>query len=145
MRELAEVLDVHVRTIQGWHKAGLLAIDEQVRPFLFLGATVKAFLKERLQKRRKKLNPNEIYCLRCATGVVPKSGSALVEVTNRKLGHHSKLVLIRGECPRCDGTIVRFASLRSISETVWGTNAHQAGETLSDTPTPNHNTDFKRG
>ena len=145
MRELAETLDVHVRTVQGWHKEGMSAIDEQTRPFLFLGKTIRSFLKNRRQKRRTTLGPNEIYCLRCAIGVIPLPERVSIDVTDRRLGHCSKLVVVRAECPHCCGTVVRFASLQSICESVWWTRLQQAQERLSGTSIPYCNTDSKQG
>lgn len=145
MRELTETLGVHVRTLQGWHSEGMPAIDEQDRPLLFLGRTVRSFLKNRLKKRRTTLGPDEIYCLRCASGVVPIAQTVSVEVTDRRLGHHSKLLVIRATCPKCSGTVVRFASLQSINETVWWTKLRRAEEGLVDTLIPYRNTDSKQG
>lgn len=145
MRELAEILDVHVRTVQGWHKEGMSAIDEQTRPFLFLGETIRSFLKNRRQKRRTTLGPNEIYCLRCAKGVIPLPESASIDVTDRKLGHRSKLVIVRAECPYCCGAVVRLASLQSIRESDWWMKPQQADEGLSGTSIPYCNTDSKQG
>lgn len=145
MRELAEVLDVHVRTIQSWHKQGMSAIDEQTRPLLFLGNTTRSFLKTRLEKRRTALGPDEIYCLRCATGVIPRPDRVSIEVTDRRLGRHSKLVVVRGECPHCRGKVVRLASLRSICESVWWTKLQQADKRLSGISIPYCNTDSRIG
>ena len=145
MRELTDTLDVHVRTVQGWHKEGMPAIDEQDKPLLFLGKKVKSFLKDRQQKRRTTLGPDEVYCLRCAIGVIPCPETVSAEITGLRLGRCSKLVVVRAKCPRCCGTVVRFASLRSIGKTVWWTRLHQADERLSDILTPSCNTDLKKG
>lgn len=145
MRELAETLGVHVRTVQGWHSEGMPAIDEQDRPYLFIGRTVRSFLKNRLNKRRTALGPDEIYCLRCASGVTPTAQTVSVEVTDRRLGRCSRQVIIRATCPKCSGTVVRFASLKSINETVWWTKLRQAGGGLVDILVPCGKTDSKQG
>lgn len=145
MRELADTLGVHVRTVQGWHSEGMPAIDEQDRPLLFLGGTVRTFLKKRLNKRRTTLGSDEIYCLRCASGVTPTAQTVSVEVTDRRLGRCSRQLIIRATCPKCGGTVVRFASLQSINETVWWTKLHRAEEGLVDILVPCRNTDSKQG
>ncbi len=118
MRELADVLTVHVRTVQGWHKQGMAAIDEADRPLLFLGAVVKDFLRLRRREAQCKLETNQCYCLRCRTGVEPGSSTVSVEVTNRRVGTESKQVIVRGICPSCKATVVRFATTKSIQRTV---------------------------
>ena len=113
--------------------------------FLFLGKTIRSFLKNRLQKRRTVLGPNEIYCLGCAKGVVPFPEKVSIGITDRRLGRHSKLVIVRAECPHCHSVIVRFASLHSIGESVWWTKLRQADEGLSGASVPSRNTDSKQG
>ncbi len=119
MRELAYVLAVHVRTVQGWHKRGLMSIDEADRPLLFLGAVVKDFLRLRRRAAQCKLKPSQCYCLRCRTGVEPQPSTASVEVTDRRVGAESRQVIVRGSCPVCKATVVRFATTKSIQRTVW--------------------------
>jgi hypothetical protein len=145
MRELANTLGAHVRTVQEWHKSGMPAIDEQGRPLLFLGEDAKSFLKTRRREARTKLGPDQIYCLKCACGVVPSTDTVSVEVTERRLGRCSKQVIVRAKCPSCNGTAVRLASLESIRKTVWGAKVHRADERLLDNSVPRCNTDFKQG
>ena len=122
MRETSEVLGVHVRTVQNWHKHGLGAIDEADRPLLFLGCDVRDFLVN----RRKAA---QCYCLKCRAGVVPRAKSVSVEVTDRKVGNESRQVILRGVCQSCGATVVRFETTESIQKTGWG--AELTGEQLT--------------
>ena len=119
-RELADVLGVHARTVQTWHKQGMAAIDEDDNRRLFLGADVRDFLVGRRQAARCKLESNQCYCLRCRTGVKPDVSTISVEVTDRRVGAVSRQVIVRGICPSCEATVVRFATTKSIQGTVWG-------------------------
>jgi len=119
MRELAAVLEVHVRTVQAWHKQGMPAIDEDDHPLLFLGEVARNFLISRRQAAQCKLKPSQCYCLRCRTGVQPDSSTVSVEVTDRRVGAESRQVIVRGSCPVCQATVVRFATTKSIQKTVW--------------------------
>lgn len=130
MRELAETLGVHVRTVQSWHKDGMSAVDEQDRPYLFMGQEAKIFLRNRQLKKRRKLSANEIFCLACSDGVTPDSRTVSLDLTDRRLGRKSKLVIIRAKCPQCGRSIIRFASQKSVSKTIWQMNAGQAGKGL---------------
>lgn len=120
MRELADVLGVHARTVQEWHKQGLMAIDEADRPLLFLGAVVKNFLGIRKRATQCKLKSDQCYCLRCRIGVKPDDSTVSVEVTSRRIGMASRQVIVKGICPVCQATVVRFASTKSIQNTPWG-------------------------
>ena len=119
MRELGELLDAHVRTVQGWHNDGMLPIDEQDRPLLFLGSEVRSYLGRKMNAAKCKLNPNQCYCLRCRVGVIPPDSSISIKVTDRRVGADSRQVIVRGFCPTCQATVIRFATTKSIQETKW--------------------------
>ena len=46
IKELSEVLGVHVRTVREWIKSGLPLIDK-TRPFMMHGSEIIAFLKDK--------------------------------------------------------------------------------------------------
>ncbi len=144
MKELSSLLRVHVRTIQQWHKEGLQPITEQDRPMLFIGSVARAFLKKRQKERKCELQPTELYCLRCRTGVTPVAESIDVKVTNRMVSKDALGVEIRGKCPTCDANIVRFASSKSIRNTIWSTMLPQAEKRLIGTAGASLSTDLEQ-
>lgn len=127
MRELGFVLGVHVRTVQSWHKQGMTPISESVRPFLFMGNTVQEFLQCRRKTNQCRLEDHQFYCLRCRAGVSPNKRSVTVEVTQKRVGRDAKQVIIKATCPICGGTVVRFASTKTIHITPWGRCAGGSG------------------
>ncbi len=145
MAELSAVLGVHSRTVQNWHKGGLMPIHEQDRPMLFEGVVVRDYLKERQRSRRCRLKPNECYCLRCRVGVSPAYRTVEIEVTNRRVGKAALAVIVRAKCSVCSATVVRFASTKSIADTPWWPKLRQADKRLSGTSTPSLKTDLKQG
>lgn len=141
--ELAEVLEVHRRTVQGWRKGGLSPIDENDRPMLFLGSTVRLFLKARQSSKKCPLLPHEVYCLRCSTGVAPEPDSVEVHVTERQVGKDAVAITIRGRCSRCRSKVVRFASSKTIYDTSFWTKLRRPDNRLIGTSTPLQNTDVR--
>ncbi len=145
MKEIATVLNAHVRTIQTWHKAGLRAIDETDRPLLFLGKDVIQFYRDRQKKLGKPLTSDEIYCLVCRKGVKPKCNSVQLEFTNQKVGKDADQIIIKGVCPHCRRNITRFSSTNAIYNTVWWVKLQQADKTLVSTQKAHSNTDNMKG
>jgi len=118
-RELAETLKVHVRTVQIWHRNGLAAIDENDRPYLFLGKTAKQYLTKRRASSRCKLRANECYCLKCRQGVEPPESTISILRTSYKVGESANLIIIKGICPQCMKNVARIVSSESIKQTIW--------------------------
>lgn len=105
--EIAELLGVHIRTVQDWVKSGL-PILEGSRPSMVMGADLKKFLIDKQRKRRILLNEGEIYCLVCKKGVEPTDLTKTW--TNRKIGHNKQSIEFIGTCPDCGRKIVRFGA-----------------------------------
>lgn len=145
MKEIAAVLKAHVRTIQSWHKAGLKAIDETDRPLLFLGKDIIQFYRSRQGKLDRPLSADEIYCLFCRKAVKPRRDSIHLEVTDRKVGRDACQILIRGICPNCGRTVIRFSSTNAIYNTVWWVKLPQADKRLISTHGACQNTDKLKG
>jgi hypothetical protein len=143
--ELADVLKVHRRTVQEWRKVGMLPIDENERPLLFLGKTAREFLRARLVARKCKLRPNEIYCLHCGRGVAPEAASVEVEVTDRRISQAVQAVVIRGRCTICQAKIVRFSSTNAVYQTPFWMRMRRPDKRLIGTSSPSLNTDSKQG
>ena len=116
LAEIAEVYDVHIRTVQEWRKQGLMAIDETSKPYLVMGAEVRRFLKDKAQKRKHPLKEGEFYCPKCK---VPRKSLAKhisVEITGKMLGKRYKQALIKGICEICNQRLFRFSSDRQVQE-----------------------------
>jgi hypothetical protein len=62
--ELAACLGVSSNTVRHWQRNGLAPIDK-VRPVLFQGAVVRAFLSLRNAARKRPCPPGTLYCFRC--------------------------------------------------------------------------------
>jgi len=128
--ELADLLKVHLRTVQTWHKQGMLAIDESDRPFLFLGKAVKKFLRNRLQARKCRLRPGQFYCVRCNCARYPKSGTVRFEPTGKTMGKGDEQILVKGICGKCSLVLVQFNTRSRLSTGVWSMAFKKAGKIL---------------
>jgi hypothetical protein len=73
VQELAACCDVHKNTVRNWQRKGLRPIDEG-RPVLFLGATVREYLKQRNAVRKRPCPPGALYCFRCREPRLPAQG-----------------------------------------------------------------------
>ena len=108
--EMAQLLNVHPRTVQTWHKLGMFPLDPNERPYLFLGSEVKSFLTERQKAKRFKLKENEFYCVRCKQPRLSLPDRLLVFQTQTKIGKNKIMVLIRGICHVCGCQLARFST-----------------------------------
>ncbi len=63
--EAAVVLGVHKQTVRRWISHHSLPADKTQRPWLINGADLKEFLGHRKQKRRRKLELHQCFCLGC--------------------------------------------------------------------------------
>ncbi len=116
MSELAKILQVHVRTIQAWHKAGLSPNNPNERPLLFKGEVVRAFLTKRRDKGRHELRPGEFYCTKCHKPRMPRHGSVTFELTNRRIGKGALQVIIRASCQVCGCAVNLFSTDKHLEK-----------------------------
>lgn len=113
-KELADLLGVHVRTVQAWHKNGMPIIEGSQYPYLVLGSDAKDFLKELQSKRQLKLQAGECYCVACHKAVTPLD--VKIQSNNRKMGEGKESISHIGKCPLCQNKVTRFDS-RELSKT----------------------------
>jgi hypothetical protein len=108
--EIATLLEVHPRTIQMWHKEGMIPIEENTKPFLFMGYEIKRFLSDRRSARRVRLKGDEFFCPRCK--VARKSAPRKIKIINtgKKIGRGDVSVLIKGICIVCGCKLNRFST-----------------------------------
>lgn len=106
--ELADTLQVHIQTVREWKKNGLLPLEENTTPHLFLGIEVKKFLAVLIAKNKVILEDGEFYCLSCKKAVKPES----FKVVNRgiKIGNSMESIMLTSKCPVCSRVINRFSS-----------------------------------
>jgi hypothetical protein len=121
-KEIAEIYEIHIRTVQSWHSEGLQPLDGSRNPYLIMGSEVKRFLKQKTQSRKTKLKDNEFFCMKCRIGVMPLD--VHIEAKGIKLGGNKTSVRLVGKCPKCSSTVNRFGSKLTYkneekSNTVW--------------------------
>lgn len=78
------------------------------KPHLVHRADLKSFLDKYVQRAKRSLKPNEVYCLRCRDAVRPAGDRADYVSNGEGNGRLS------GICPRCEGMAHRLMSTRSI-------------------------------
>lgn len=107
VKELAQLLQVHPRTIQRWHFDGLVAV-ERSHPLLFLGYDAKVFLKTILARRRQKLGPNQFFCMHCRQPRRSLPERIETRPTGKRIGNGCELLLLYGQCCVCGCKMVLF-------------------------------------
>lgn len=145
MAELADLLEVHVRTVQAWHKSGMRPIDPHDRPRLFMGYEIKQFLENRRKKRKCKLNDGEFFCPRCRAARTSLPNMLKIEQTNRKIGKDDYQVLIKGKCIECDCRLFLFATEKCLITSIFYQILAQADKRLNGYSQTTVINDFKGG
>jgi len=142
MREIAEVLHIHTRTVQTWHSNGMTPINPGDRPLLFSGEDVRLFARSRRNERKCPLQSSEFYCPKCRTATESQSGKLRVEFPGHRMGPENELALIKGRCPSCRTTLTRFATRNSLKGSIWETMISGMHERLWGTSVNPVNTDL---
>jgi hypothetical protein len=107
VEEIASLLDIHKNTVRNWIKIGLSPIDKK-RPVLIRGGDLKAFVRDRKEKRKKKCRPGELYCVRCRNVRKPEGKWAEYSSITDKTG------FLKAICPVCGSIMNRLVSLKDI-------------------------------
>jgi len=115
-KEIAELFNIHIRTVQIWRKRGLNILNGTSKPILILGSELKRFLQEERRKKRRTLEIDEFYCTRCNEPRKSIPDKIKVELTGRLIGHGKKQILIRGICILCSCSLCKFSSEDKIKE-----------------------------
>lgn len=105
--ELAACFGVHKNTVLQWQRAGLKPLDS-IRPLLFQGATVRAFLAKRNASRKHPCRPGTLYCFRCRTPRAPALGMLDYQAFTALSGN------LKAMCDTCGAMMhrrIRFADL----------------------------------
>lgn len=102
IEEAGEAVGVHPQTVRAWIEKGLPCL-KQGMPYLILGEHLQAFLSAQVGERKKRLAPNELYCLRCKSSKSPAGGMA--DFIPEGVGRGR----LTGICPDCESLCHRFA------------------------------------
>lgn len=143
MSELSELLHVHVRTVQSWHKQALTPIDPDDKPRLFIGSEIRRFLSQEQKARKCTLKENEFYCPRCRTARTSCPSDVHIVDTGRRMGKVDFSVMIKGKCVECECRLTRFSSRRKVAESVWLRKLKQGQSRLSRDRKATVNTDLE--
>ena len=129
--ELSEVLGVHIRTAQAWHKTGMKPIEGTVCPYLFMGREVKAFLIKQTKSKKTKLNRSQCFCVACRKAVDPIKTE--IRPNNRTIGNGKESISLIGVCPLCARKVTRF-DIREIPKTPNKKDVIRVDKSLQDLP-----------
>ncbi len=109
LKQISELLNVHIRTVQTWKQEGLNIINQD-KPYLVMGYDLKEFLSKRNDKRKIKLQSNEFYCTKCREAVRSTDNQVWFECSGRNIGKQGfKEIVIKGICEFCNTKINRFS------------------------------------
>lgn len=116
LKQIAELLGVHGRTILTWKQEGLPVINQE-KPYMVMGYDLKEFLRKKYAKRRIKLQSNEFYCTKCREAVRSTDNQVWLETSGKFIGKQGfKDVVIKGICEFCNLRINRFSHSGRIQE-----------------------------
>lgn len=107
--EVSALLEVHANTVRRWLKNGLHAIDAR-NPTLIHGTELRRYLDARVESRKQKCGPDEMYCFTCRVPRRPVVGSVHMTALNQKT------LRLVGTCRTCGGKICRAGSASQLRE-----------------------------
>ena len=136
--ELAACCGVHKNTVRHWRGEGLASLDKR-KPILFLGATVREFLKLRNAKRKQPCGPGQLYCLRCRQPRPPALAMAVYIPITESSGN------VRAICEACETIMHRRVALPAIAGTMPGIEIQLTERPLRliGSPSPSLNCDLE--
>ncbi|MCP3660446.1 MAG: hypothetical protein GY830_09135 [Bacteroidetes bacterium] len=107
--EIAELFNIHKQTITTWKKEGLRKNDD-TRPYLFYGAEIKRFLKNRQNTRKIKCKDNELFCMKCRKPVKSWENIVDIKILNENF------LNIEGICNVCSSKINKINSIKNLNK-----------------------------
>jgi hypothetical protein len=107
--EVGNLLGVSVGTIRAWLRLGLTVLEGE-RPYFIPGDALRAWLISRRQSRKRKCQPDELYCCRCRVPKKAKPGTVVIMPRN------AKTIAISALCETCDAKMNRGGSLARLPE-----------------------------
>ncbi|MCH7965144.1 MAG: sigma-70 region 4 domain-containing protein [Bacteroidetes bacterium] len=115
-KEIAELFNIHVRTVQIWRKRGLNILNGTSKPILILGSELKRYLQEKRKKKKRPLKDDEFYCTRCNEPRKSIPDKIMVVQTGKLMGDEIKQLRIKGICSVCACSLSRLSSENQIKE-----------------------------
>ncbi len=86
VEEVALLLGAHAQTVRGWVQSGTLPVCGEQRPILIIGAELRAYLVRRQERAKRRLGPDEFYCLKCRGARRPAGMMADYEPQSQSAG-----------------------------------------------------------
>lgn len=102
VEELIRLYSVNANTVSNWVSDGLTSSDQR-KPYLFQGAELQRFHKERRLRTSSKLLPGQFFCFGCKARVFPD-----IHVVTDVCPENGKH-MFAAECPDCS-TLIRKVS-----------------------------------
>ena len=137
--DLAACLGVHANTVRHWQRNGLTPLDS-MRPALFQGATIRAFLTRRNASRKCPCPPGTLYCFRCRAPRSPALGMVDYLAANPVSGN------VRAICAVCETVMHRRVRRAAVATILPGCDVQfaQAPSRLRGSAPPSLNCDLER-
>ena len=137
--ELATCCGVHKNTVRHWQAHGLEPVEPR-KPYLFHGATTRAFLAKRKASRKRPCPPGMIYCFKCSQPRAPALG--MVEAV-RQTATTGNLIAL---CEVCDTVMHRRARLAAIATIMPNLDVQirEAGPRICERTEPSLNCDYRK-
>lgn len=116
--ELAKILKRSRHTVHYWVKYGTLTpLNPEEHTWLFSGADVKKYFKERNMKSKVILKIDQVYCLSCRLGMRVRTDSLVIKFTGKKIGKSgAEQIIIYGLCVTCGHKCRKLSSSNRIDE-----------------------------
>jgi len=136
--DIATLFAVHRNTVRSWLKQGLRAIGAG-RPTLILGAELRRFLSEKHGRRKRRMQPGYMYCMRCREPRWPALDMAEYVPLSEKGGN------LKALCPECEAWMYRRVRLSDLDrlQAILDVTVTPADEPLRQTAHPSVNHDSK--
>ena len=116
LKQIAELLNVHFRTVQAWKQEGLTTINQK-KPFLVMGYDLKEFLSQKIQNKKITLQPNEFFCTKCREAVRSIDNAVWLVTSGKTIGKQGfQELVIKGICENCNSKLNRFSHSGRLEE-----------------------------
>lgn len=116
LKQISELLNVHIRTVQAWKQEGLPTINQE-KPYLVMGYDLKEFLSKKFAKRRIKLQSNKFFCTKCREAVRSTENQVWLQTSGKSIGKQGfKELVIKGICEFCNSKLNRFSHSGRLEE-----------------------------
>jgi hypothetical protein len=110
--DLSELYETTQRSILNWISHSLQTIDSQ-KPYLIFGNEMIQWIKQFRPTKKKKSDPNKVYCLKCRDKVGFDFQKAWVKKGNKQTR------FLQSRCPKCQSIVNKVgAKLTSIIKEV---------------------------